>query len=110
MTTVKYDPEALCMSVKGHAGSAPAGEDLVCAAASILAWTLVDMVTETAEFYGHVKVREHGAEITVRAAPDDDCEERCRAVFETVACGFSLLAEKYPEYMRFEGDKKDGTE
>ena len=102
MTTVIWEPEALCLSVKGHAGAAPAGEDLVCAAASILAWTLADTVTETAEFYGHVRVREHGAEITVRAAPEEDCEERCRAVFETVARGFSLLAEKHPEYIRME--------
>ena len=42
------------------------------------------------------------AQCAVRARPEEDCEERCRAVFETVARGFSLLAERYPEHVRME--------
>ena len=102
MIRARYGRRALTLELRGHAQSAPKGQDLVCAAASILAWTLADTVAETAEFYGNVRVREHGAEITVRAAPEEDCEERCRAVFETVARGFSLLAEGYPEHVRME--------
>ena len=110
MTTVKYDRPGLCMEIRGHAGAAPAGEDLVCAAASMLAWTLVDVVSETAEYYAHVEIREDGASITARASPDYELEDICYAVYDTIGTGFEILAEKYPEYVSYEmiGGKDDG--
>ena len=40
MIDVTYDRKRLILKVKGHAHSGEAGHDLVCAAASILVYTL----------------------------------------------------------------------
>ena len=45
MIRVTYEPREHRLRVEGHALAAPAGEDLVCAAASALAWTLVRAAT-----------------------------------------------------------------
>lgn len=46
MIDVIYDRKRLIVKVKGHAQSGEAGHDLVCAAASILVYTLSANVTE----------------------------------------------------------------
>ena len=99
MTTVRYDPDRYRLLVEGHAGSAPAGEDLVCAAASILGWTLV----ANAERYNAEIFLENGV-IEVKCAPEDGREALCREMMDTLATGFKLLAEKQQEYITMGGD------
>ena len=50
MIRVTYEPREHRLRVEGHALAAPAGEDLVCAAASALAWTLVRAAIKRSEY------------------------------------------------------------
>lgn len=77
--------------VRGHAGVAPKGEDLICAAATILARALGETVT------GDKEVRiEDGVFVL-------NCEltEKNRAYFDVAAKGFKLLGTQYPEFVNF---------
>ena len=86
--------------LEGHAGSGEAGRDLVCASASVLAYTLAAnlkraeaaMCAEGVEIY----LSPGDTRIGCRAAPP-----AAVSVFDAVCTGFELLAEQYPEYVSY---------
>ena len=92
------------LTVTGHAGSAEPGRDLVCAAASTLAYTLAANVFNMAEAK---QVRE-----PIIKMDAGDTEISCNAnhkfratvtlVFDSVCLGFAMLAHDHPEYISYE--------
>lgn len=90
MIRVRYSPNAPGLTITGHALYAPKGGDIVCAAASILAYTLIKG-GGTAEELGN------GLRITGG--------EKEREAFRLIAGGYELLAEGYPENIEFEVKK-----
>ena len=73
--------------VQGHAGYGPAGQDIVCAAASALVYALAETLTETGKLAG-LDIRKGYAEVT--GAGD------CTGDFGLVRRGLALLAQQYP--------------
>ena len=87
--------------IRGHAGLEMRGQDPVCAGISVLSFTLI----EAAEEYNlHLYVNDGDAEMDIRCYPDEDKEERCRYLFDTILHGMEMLAEIYPENVRVGGD------
>lgn len=91
------------VTIEGHAYSGEPGHDLVCAAASILAYTLADNV-QAAEANGWlrdmtVKLNEGKAEIV--CVPIDDCRGVVGLIFLSICAGFRLLAESHPENIQY---------
>lgn len=83
------DYNGLSLTVDGHSGSAPRGEDLVCAAVSILIQTLAEELRGVNSYEletGHFKCY----------VPEED--EAC-VMF--AADGLRLLSEQYPDYVDF---------
>lgn len=106
MVTVEYTrtSKAFCLQVYGHARSAPKGEDLVCCAASTLAYTAaqsaLDLYQEGALRQFPDTVMESGnAQVAAVAAPES--LERVAQMFRTIATGYEMLARQYPEYIIF---------
>lgn len=92
------------LTVTGHAKSAEPGHDLVCCAASTLAYTLAANVANMAD-NGQVrepilKTREGDAEISCN--PRHNLKNSVTLVFDSVCIGFELLANQYPEYISYE--------
>lgn len=88
----------------GHARSGESGHDLVCAASSILAYTLAKNVAE-------IKDAGYAYNCAIELKPGDafiECSPRRKyrsvvtMVFDTVCTGFDLLAQQYPEFISFE--------
>lgn len=91
---------SVCMKVKGHAGTAPKGEDLVCASATMLVYTVAQAMT----FYHEqgylkekpkIKIREGKASIHV--IPKEDYYAETLHSFWVAQCGAHVLAKNYPE-------------
>lgn len=92
--------KSLHMEFSGHAGSAPRGEDLVCAAATMLAYTAAQAVQFLYE-QGKLKkppriVLEDGA-ATVVATPLPETEAETMMVFWVAQAGAHVLARNYPQ-------------
>lgn len=83
----------------GHADSAPYGEDLVCAAASVLA-----IVTENSlDAQGvHYEAEMNDGYVKLMLTPAADEREAliAEAVLKTLAVGASSLAETYPSFIK----------
>ena len=101
MTRVHYecgaDPPEYRMVIEGHAGAAERGEDLVCAAASILMWTLAERASDRPEYGGMTRIEQDGARVEIRCRPEDGWALSCRELFETIYTGYDLLREHHPD-------------
>lgn len=89
------------LTVEGHALSAEKGKDLVCASASMLIYTLANFVLNIGFATDKVtKLEEGDAEVSCKVDPSFDCT--VALVFDSICAGFDILAQKYPEYVKFE--------
>lgn len=104
MIRVQYMPSVFRVTVSGHAGYAERGEDILCAAASMLLQTLGAAVQG-------LSARGFAEEVTVdlRHGQGEVCcvpvaEFRCtvRTVMDSILLGFELLARDYGEYVCLE--------
>ena len=89
----------IIVALDGHSGAAPRGSDIVCAAASVLAFTLIEAFRRLDEEGGvenFSRCAESGCvrlDVTVK-----ECAwESAQTVLNTVRDGFLLLEEHYPE-------------
>lgn len=105
MIRVRYDWDPavgrLRLTVRGHAGTAPAGRDLVCASASILAYTALEVLQEARDA-GEAASAFHREERGHMTMESDFCDRGVKERVDAVCTGFRLLAEQYPRYVRFE--------
>lgn len=95
----------LKLQAEGHAGYAPKGQDIVCAAVSTLMQALAFSVNDRED--GFAVASSSGAagtylELQARATPEN------RAKFELVTDGLELVAQLYPKFVTF--DDGAGTE
>lgn len=104
MIQVTYHRKYHKLTIEGHAHSGEAGHDLVCASASILAYTLAASV---ANMSAAKQIREP----VIRLDPGD-AEISCKTIrrfeapvtliFDTICGGYELLARDYPENIHYE--------
>ena len=93
---------SITLVVNGHAGAAREGEDIVCASASILAYTAAQTLRFMYEEGGlkekpEIKVERGDAFISVK--PNDDRYKEALHTFFVVQVGFLLLSRNYPNYV-----------
>lgn len=94
------------MTLKGHAGQADHGQDIVCASASILAYTVAQIVKamkQHGDLLGEptIELNEGDARISCRCREADDFGELAHTFF-VAHVGYLLLAHNYPEYVSLE--------
>lgn len=92
MIRVRFDGAQVTIS--GHAGYAPAGGDIVCAAVSALVYALAGYLEETGQAE-RVDIRKGFA--VIRGAG------QCGAALALVRCGVAQLAQAYPGCVEIAG-------
>lgn len=93
---------SITLKLSGHAGQAKKGEDIVCAAASILAYT----VAQTLQFMyeqGDLKKKPHlkleEGDTIIVAKPKPEAYAEALHAFFVAQVGYHLLAHNYPQYV-----------
>lgn len=94
---VRCGPGGAELTAQGHAGYAPAGQDIVCAAVSCLMQTLAYSAAEDEHTSSCIYQGEEGPVLNVEAGDSVLMRDK----FELVADGLDLLAEQYPENVNF---------
>ena len=92
------------LTVTGHANSAEPGHDLVCASASMLAYTLAANVANMAD-NGQVRqpiIENSAGNTEISCNPRHNLKNTVTLVFDSICVGFELLAHDYPEYITYE--------
>ena len=93
-----YGP-AMRLEAAGHAGYAPAGQDIVCAGVSTLMQALVSLLAGEENAQSDAFDEPDGPRLTVTAARP--CTAWVEGAFELAKAGFALLAERYPDNVHF---------
>lgn len=99
MICITLDLSRPSLRIEGHALYAEPGRDIVCAAASILACTLVSRIRSLAE-PGEIleaSIDQGLAHIVIH--PNAQHKQTFISAFETVREGFLLLAQQYPNHV-----------
>ena len=96
------------LEADGHAGYAPAGQDIVCAGASTVMQGLVYLLAGEENAHSEAFDEPDGPRLAVSV--DAPCEEWVRGAFELAKVCFVLLAERYPENVRFADVSRRGKE
>lgn len=104
MIKVVYHRDLNRVTVEGHAMSAEKGQDLVCASASILLYTLASFVENMKEarqtYNPKVDLKEGDALICCQ--PPNRYKGAVTLVFDSICGGFELLARDYPDNISYE--------
>lgn len=103
MTTVTFlrDARGLCgIRVSGHAGYAPAGEDIVCAAASVLITTCANALESVAGIRPDVSQKPVMIQVALPGGLSPAGEHDARVILRTAEQGFLDIAAQYPSYLQ----------
>lgn len=93
------------LTVTGHAGSAEKGKDIVCAAASTLAYTLAANVAELGtdkKRVRRVQIDLNDGSAVIGCDPVHGLDSVTTLIFDAVCMGFDLLAQRYPQFIKYE--------
>lgn len=93
MIVIRMDRRHGLLEIDGHAGYAEKGKDIVCAAVSALAYSLVGYVSG--------KVEREDGHMSFSA---DKMSKRARGAFDCTYCGFTMLADAYPAHVTLMGN------
>ena len=92
------------LTVEGHAYSADPGHDLICASASMLAYTLAVNVANMAD-NGQIRqpiIENTPGKAEISCTPRPNLRNTVTLVFDSICAGFELLAHNYPENISYE--------
>lgn len=103
MVVIDYNRQCYRVTVRGHAGTAPAGQDLVCAAVSTLTYTLAENVAQLHQLgkVAEPEIRLENGDAEISCVPAGAYKNIVMAFFEAVCIGFALLKEKYPDVISY---------
>lgn len=93
------------MTLKGHSEAAPKGQDLVCAAATMLAYTAaqaVQFLQEQDKLKKKPRISVHDGSAVVIATPKEDAYAEALCAFWVAQCGAHVLARNYPQQVTLE--------
>ena len=97
------EKKTLSLRLKGHAGQAEVGKDVICASATMLAYTVAQMVKymendNKVTRKSTIRLKKGNIEITCHCKTDEGYAEALHTYF-MAQVGYSLLAHNYPQYV-----------
>ena len=98
--------------IKGHAGYRPHGEDIVCAAISILGYTALNSLIEVANIdessLVYTIIDEEGyMKVNLKEDIGYAQSQSTQIIFQTLIIGLRLLNEEYKEYISIDFEEVD---
>ena len=103
MIKIIHYPKYNQITIEGHAEAAPKGEDIVCAAVSVLYHTLVTNVLHWKDqgYLMDCRSQERDGYAQVSYVSKSRWNHILTAITEAICVGFHGLAEKYPEHVSY---------
>lgn len=92
---VEKDSSDYMVSLNGHAGYAPKGHDLVCAAISLLTTMIAQTLLNDEKVVTHKCEMGDGTATFSFTAQGTDIDAR----IDTIVTGFKLLHQEFPQYV-----------
>ena len=84
----------------GHAGYAPNGEDIVCAAFTILIRVLAERIEENVDLLCEHIIDIGPGRAVISCTPTSENKHIIAEIFRTVTTGIDILNDEYPDYVK----------
>lgn len=97
------------LTLQGHAGRAPRGQDLVCAAVSMLAYALAQRLTELESEGALVQppqIRLASGDAQISAVAKENYAAQVQEAFDLIRSGLTLLQHHYPQQVELRTERK----
>lgn len=94
---------SMTLSLKGHSGMAEPGKDIVCASATMLAYTLADNVArmfEEDKLKRQPQIKMNRGDVYISARPKGEFYDEVNLVYQVILSGYALLCKNYPQYIK----------
>lgn len=85
-------------TVRGHAGNAPAGEDIVCAAVSSAVYMAANTITEVLRL--KAQITERDGLLSLRLGEEQ--AEAAQVILRGLCLHITALSEQYPDFIQVE--------
>jgi len=101
---ITYGSKSFMAKVKGHAGFAPKGQDIVCAGVSALAMALYKaaslfVVRESTAYYS-VEINDGCFEIRIFGIRDPEIQKKLEMFFVMFYSGLCEIENQHPDYLK----------
>lgn len=113
--TTDNESGSIILRLTGHAGAAIKGHDIICAGASMLAYTLgqtLQFMYEEGKLHKkpHLNLKE--GDVLIVAKPKAESYTECLHAFFVMQVGYHLLSHSYPQYVELIsfGEPEEETE
>lgn len=107
------DSGSITLKLSGHAGAANKGEDIVCAASSILAYTVaqaMQFMYEEGMLHKKPRIKLEPGDSVIVAKPKPDAYAEALHTFFVAQVGYHLLARNYPQHVEIQSfGESDGS-
>jgi uncharacterized protein YsxB (DUF464 family) len=94
---ITIDRKKGCTTISGHAGYAPIGQDIVCAAISVLVQTFIASVEELTADTIRVTRSPQGQ---IQSIQYEHLSERAQVLEDALFVGIRMIADSYPANVR----------
>lgn len=88
-----------CITIKGHAGYGRYGEDIVCAAVSVTAYTAAGALQDLAGIEGCYVEKDGYMRISVPGDISGEQKQTARIILETASIGLKQIEMEYGDYV-----------
>ena len=98
------------LTLQGHAGGAPRGQDLVCAAVSMLTYALAQRLTELDSKGALVqppKICLTPGDAQISAIAKENRAAQVQEAFALIRSGLTLLQHHYPQQVQLKAERKE---
>lgn len=98
----KPEKGTLCLTMGGHSGTAPRGQDLICGAATMVCYTVAQALKffqQDGKLKRPPKIRIRDGKATIIATPTEAGYAQVLNAFWVAQCGAMVLANNYPEHI-----------
>lgn len=102
MFELNEDTHSIGMRLKGHAGMSTIGNDVICASASILAYTIGQIVKTSSEMgktEGEPMIKLEKGNATISCVCKPEYYAEMVHAFVVIETGLHLLANQYPNFV-----------
>lgn len=97
------DGKSLILHIEGHAGQAEFGQDIVCASASILAYTVAQVIKTMGE-QGKLRkkpvIKLENGDAVITCKPKTAHFAEALHTYSVANVGYQLLAHNYPDFVQ----------
>lgn len=99
MINITIDPEQFELKISGHANYDEKGKDIVCAAVSILFYTLADALQSTPHIIEKLDKAIGDEESSIKCVPKAEYISNVALMYWMTLNGMQLIADDYSDYV-----------